>query len=182
MDEKARAAWAAKIKPARVARGLTQRDVADMSGVSLKTVGNIESGRLIPQAANLRKLMVALDLGPNPMDNFPDWVAEWIAVIAPLIQAIPQPPRNQVMTEVVMILGNAAAGRYPDNVTSLTRNNNVRSLDVADDSKLGPDGMPPFDERELLAARRVSDDQASLRPKAPNPEDYPDDEGPESGA
>ncbi|WP_083543682.1 helix-turn-helix domain-containing protein [Rhodococcus sp. 2G] len=110
MDEAARAQWASKIRPARMAKHLTQEELAELSGVARRTIGNIESGRMIPQAANLRKLMIALDLGPEPEESYPEFVREWIAVIAPLIQAIPQPPRNAVMTEVVMLLGNAAGG------------------------------------------------------------------------
>lgn len=127
MDEQSRATWASKIKPARTAKGLTQQELSDISGVALRTIGNIEAGRMVPQAANLRRLLVALDLGPDPADSYPEWVQEWIAVVAPLIQAIPQPPRNEVMTEVVMLLGNAAAGR--GKVSALKSRTKVLDLD-----------------------------------------------------
>ncbi|MDH6279478.1 helix-turn-helix domain-containing protein [Prescottella agglutinans] len=110
MTEQERGAWARRIKPVRVERGLTQKDVAEMAGVSRNTVVGAETGTTIPQADKLWRIMVALDLGTDPEDTYPEWVQEWISVIAPLIQAIPQPPRNEIMTEVVMLLGNAAAG------------------------------------------------------------------------
>ncbi|MGR6579308.1 helix-turn-helix domain-containing protein [Rhodococcus qingshengii] len=109
LDEQARESWASKIKPARVAKGLTQQELADMSGVARRTIGNIEGGKMVPQIAVLRRLLIALDLGPDPAGSYPDWVEEWLAVIAPLIQSIPQPPRNRVMTDVVLMLGNAVA-------------------------------------------------------------------------
>lgn len=127
MDEQERATWASKIKPARVAKGLTQQELADMSGVARRTIGNIETGKMIPQAGNLRRLMMALDLGPDPADEYPEWVREWIAVIAPLIQVIPQPPRNEVMTEIVMLLGNAAAGT--GKVAALKKRGTALNLD-----------------------------------------------------
>ncbi|WP_415395155.1 helix-turn-helix domain-containing protein [Rhodococcus globerulus] len=111
MAEQDRAAWSKKLKPARVAKGLTQRDVSEMSGVSLKTIGNIESGRMIPQAANLKRLMMALDLGPNPADGWPDWVHTWIAVVAPLIQQVPEESRGDLMLKIVMMIGEAITDR-----------------------------------------------------------------------
>lgn len=130
MTEQERSTWASKIRPARVARSLSQQEVADMAGVARNTVVNAESGTKIPQADKLWRIMIALDLTPDPREEWPDWVQEWIAVIAPLIQAIPQPPRNQVMTEVVMMLGNAAMGnpRSKDPRPDVVADDNVHQL------------------------------------------------------
>lgn len=199
MTEQERAAWGAKIRPARHEMGLTQQEVAEMSGVSLKTIGNIESGRIVPQAASLRRLMMALDLGPDPADSFSDDVHTWLAILGPLIANLPADTRGEVMLGVVKSLGEEIAGRSP----RLTADTNV------DDSKkpesqrlalvrrdeggkpqslptenqgLNPDGMPPFDPSKLLAARQVPDELSSLRPQLQNPEDVPDPAGPEDGA
>ena len=128
MDEASRSMWASKIRPARMAKGLKQEELAEMSGVARRTIGNIESGRMVPQAANLRKLMIALDLGPEPEQSYPEFVREWIAVIAPLIQAIPQPTRTAVMTDVVMLLGNAA-GAGGGKIHALKPRNQAVTLD-----------------------------------------------------
>ncbi|NKS97519.1 helix-turn-helix domain-containing protein [Rhodococcus hoagii] len=108
MDEQTRRAFAAKIKPARVAAGLQQEELAEMAGVSRRTIGNIERGKVVPQAEVLWKLMTALDLTPHPADDLPDWVDEYVQIIAPLIMAIEQPRRSQVMREVIFMLGRAA--------------------------------------------------------------------------
>lgn len=187
MDEQERRAWARKIKPARQEKGLTQDELEMMSGVSRRTIGNIESGRMVPQAGNLRKLMMALDLGPDPTESLPDWVHTWIAVLGPLIQAVPEPRRNDTMLEVVQLLGNAVAGTgsrpaaVAGEPTASRSADNVHALNPRNQG-LNPDGMPPFDESDMLAARHVPDELSSLRPKTPNPEDFPDEDGPENGA
>lgn len=130
MDEQARIEWARKIKPARLAKGLTQGDLAEMSGVAIRTIGNIETGKMVPQDANLRKLMMALDLLDDPADDYPDWVSEWLAVIGPLIQQIPQPPRNAVMTDVVVMLASAIKD---SNVTAFPQRAHPSTADVEPD-------------------------------------------------
>lgn len=54
-----------------------------------------------------------------------------------------------------------AANGGADKVTPLTRPN----------QGLNPDGMPPFDPAKGLAAYEVPDDEASMRPPEPRPED-----------
>lgn len=109
MDEQTRKAYASKIKQARVAAGLRQEELADIAGVSRRTIGNIERGTVVPQSAVLRRLMTALDMAPHPGDHLPDWVDEYMQIIAPLIMSIQQPERGEVMRRVILLLSEAAA-------------------------------------------------------------------------
>ncbi|ORL01788.1 hypothetical protein A6F55_19035 [Prescottella equi] len=179
---------------------MTQQELADMSGVSLKTIGNIESGRIVPQMANLRKLMIALDLGPDPADSLPSDVHTWLAILGPLIANLPADRRDSVMLKVVTSLGEEIAGhsvRVSEGMSAADvdeelakaqriglvpseEDDNVHHL-IQRNQGLNPDGMPPFDPEEVLAAREVPDELSSLRPSAT--EDHaPDPDGPEHGA
>ncbi|MBM4522480.1 helix-turn-helix domain-containing protein [Rhodococcus hoagii] len=186
--EQERMTWASKIKPARVSRGLTQQEVAEMAGVSRNTVVSAESGSKVPQSDKLWRIMIALDLGPDPADSFPDDVHTWLAILGPLIANIPTAKRESAMVRVITMLGQEiAGGTRPDiafpaiPVESNAAADNVHNL-IRRDQGLNPDGMPPFDPEEILAAREVPDDLSSLRPSTPNPEDAPDPDGPDGGA
>lgn len=186
--EQERMTWASKIKPARVSRGLTQQEVAEMAGVSRNTVVSAESGSKVPQSDKLWRIMIALDLGPDPADSFPDDVHTWLAILGPLIANIPTAKRESAMVRVITMLGQEiAGGTRPDiafpaiPVESNVAADNVHNL-IRRDQGLNPDGMPPFDPEEILAAREVPDDLSSLRPSMPNPEDAPDPDGPDGGA
>ncbi|NKR72945.1 helix-turn-helix domain-containing protein [Rhodococcus hoagii] len=185
--EQERMTWASKIKPARVSRGLTQQEVAEMAGVSRNTVVSAESGSKVPQSDKLWRIMIALDLGPDPADSFPDDVHTWLAILGPLIANIPTAKRESAMVRVITMLGQEIASR-PDVAfpgmpveSDVAAADNVHDL-IRRDQGLNPDGMPPFDPAEILAAREVPDDLSSLRPATPNPEDAPDPDGPDDGA
>lgn len=200
LPEQERAAWGAKIKPARQKKGMTQQELAEMSGVSLKTIGNIESGRIVPQMANLRKLMIALDLGPDPADSLPADVHTWLAILGPLIANLPAERRNSVMLKVVTSLGQEIAGQTVRVAEGMSASDvdeelskaqrlglvpaeeadNVHHL-IQKNQGLNPDGMPPFDPDEVLAAREVPDELSSLRPDTSD-DSAVDPDGPEHGA
>lgn len=203
MTEQEREAWARKVRPARLEKGITQDELEMMSGVSRRTIGNIEAGRMIPQAKNLRKLMVALDLGPDPADSYPDWVHTWLAIFGPLIAKLPEEGRGEVLSSIVTTLGEAImAGNQVRVTTGMSRDevdrelkkaqklglvpteDNVRPLTSKNQpTGLDPDGMPPWsDDMEILAARRVPDHMTSMRPKIEYADEFPDEDGPEGGA
>lgn len=53
-----------KIKQYRIALGMTQKDLEDKSGVSLRSIVRLEQGNSV-QLESLIKILVALDLGKN---------------------------------------------------------------------------------------------------------------------
>lgn len=61
-----------RIKRARLAKGLTQQDVADGVGVSLISVSNWEVDKTIPKGANLAKLAEFLGVDISYLTPFGD--------------------------------------------------------------------------------------------------------------
>jgi transcriptional regulator with XRE-family HTH domain len=60
-------AVAVRLRLLRERRLLSQRDLAALAGVSQTTIVNIESGRNRPHPSTLRRLAVALDVGPEAL-------------------------------------------------------------------------------------------------------------------
>ncbi len=51
----------AKLKELRLSRNLTQEQLAELIGISLKTYKNYESGTTVPRIPVFRKLVIALE-------------------------------------------------------------------------------------------------------------------------
>lgn len=60
-------AFGAALIKARDAKGFTQRQLADASGVSLSAIKAYESGRNLPGARELREICQAVEVSPNRM-------------------------------------------------------------------------------------------------------------------
>lgn len=110
MTRQERLSHAARVETAREARGWTQQELADRAGVSRGSVGNIERAKTAPQAEKLWRVMVALDLSPDPLAGIPEAARKWVAIIAPLIAALPDERREDVMMSVLMTLGRETRG------------------------------------------------------------------------
>lgn len=67
-----------KLLAARDRKGLTQRDLANLSGVPQKTISRIESGKDIPKLPTLIKLAEALDLKLTIMEKTKDELSSTI--------------------------------------------------------------------------------------------------------
>ena len=50
------------IQKARLAKKMTQETLSEITGVSLRTISNIENGKQHPRFDNLEKLVIALDI------------------------------------------------------------------------------------------------------------------------
>lgn len=99
--EQERERYAAQIAPARKALGLSQEDLSERADVTRRTIGSVERGDSIPQAAVLKRLMVALDIFPCEQGDFSGSTSAWLAALGPLIESLPEPARERVMIEVV---------------------------------------------------------------------------------
>jgi transcriptional regulator with XRE-family HTH domain len=118
MSQQDRVSYARRIEQARNAMGLTQQQLADMSDTSRGTIGNIESGKTVPQSDVLWRIMGALEMR-HDMD--PQWSAEvqrWLSIIAPLLEQMSAEVRERAMQEVLSILAAAVrpAETSPSNV------------------------------------------------------------------
>lgn len=60
-----------KIKIYRITKELSQKDIADITGVSLRSISRLEQGESV-QMDNLFKILLALDLGDNIEMLVPD--------------------------------------------------------------------------------------------------------------
>lgn len=57
------------LRELRLERVLTQRELAEKAGVSKATIVGIETGRIRPYPATLRKLAEALDVPPSALSE-----------------------------------------------------------------------------------------------------------------
>lgn len=107
MTEQQRVTYTARLRAARRARGLSQDEVAERAGVSRNTVGNAESGKVLPQSAVLWRIMGALDLRPDPGREWSPEVEGWLRMLAPLIEQLDADARERVMLDVLGRVGDA---------------------------------------------------------------------------
>lgn len=60
----------AGIRISREILGLTQRDLADMSGISLRQIRIVESDKVSPRMSTINKIAKALDMTPGKVAQF----------------------------------------------------------------------------------------------------------------
>lgn len=119
-----RLSYGSLVKNLRLARGYKQEDLSAMSGVSRKTIGNIESQKTAGQPLIMERLFRHLGVtGPAPLDSD---VQNYLTIIGPLIAAIPGPLRKQVLTRVVEILVEAISGQE----SAGAKNHSQEKLDI----------------------------------------------------
>lgn len=96
----------------RAEKGLTQAELEDRSGVTSRTIRNIESGTVAGQADKLIRLFVALgvDLDGDARAE----VDSYVAMIAPLLQAIHPDHRLAAVSQVIPVLSDAVR-EHPNN-------------------------------------------------------------------
>lgn len=102
MDEQTRMRYAAQLKPARIAAGMTQAEVAEAAGIARNTYAATEAGSTIPQAEKLWNAMSIVGILPG--SDEPAWLQEWWRIIGPLARRVPAGRRAQVMGEIVRAL------------------------------------------------------------------------------
>ena len=109
-----------KLRELRRVRGLSQKDVADRSGVGEKTLSSFETGQRIGslKISQLRKILAvygvseaeffsdALDRQLAPWDTSPD--AENPAKIAQDLRLLPEPIRENLLAKFRLMLDTAS--------------------------------------------------------------------------
>lgn len=60
----------ARLRDLRLSRALSQRDLAQLSGVAQQTVVDLELGRREPRLQTIRRLAQALGVEPGHVDEF----------------------------------------------------------------------------------------------------------------
>lgn len=102
MSEQERMRFAAMVKPARLALGLTQAEVAEAAGVARNTVAHLEAGKQIPQAEKLWAIMLVVGVRPDSKEQ-PEWLDEWLAILIPALHRLAPEDRGRVLGECVRI-------------------------------------------------------------------------------
>lgn len=120
--QKERLLYGALVAELRAERRLTQQSLADRSGVTSRTIRNIEKGDVSPQADKLIRLYTALDIDLDGTLWDAD-VYRYTAMIAPLIRDIHPSYRLDAVAEVIPALSRSV-GKHPnaavENVTLFT--------------------------------------------------------------
>lgn len=100
-----RLSYGGMVAKLRAENGLTQGELEDRSGVTSRTIRNIETGAVAGQADKLISLFVALgvDLDGDARAE----VDSYVAMIAPLLQAIHPDHRLAAVGQVIPILSDA---------------------------------------------------------------------------
>lgn len=120
MDHTNANAIATLIKDSRLRKGYTQQELADLTGVSIRSIQRIENGEVAPRGATLRLLGEQLELKDITQQHLTlDQPVVAAAVAVPAAENTQ--PRNVILTistGVFLILGTAAfmaqSPRFPE--------------------------------------------------------------------
>lgn len=100
----------------RADKGITQGELEDKSGVTSRTIRNIETGTVAGQADKLIRLFIALDVDLD--GDARAEVDSYVAMIAPLLQAIHPDHRLAAVSQVIPVLSDAV--RVHPNLDAIT--------------------------------------------------------------
>lgn len=143
MTKTERRALIAAVRAARIALGMTQSELAEAAGVSLKTVNNMESGRTDGQDATVARMAHAVGLEESPVLD--DSTQQLLAVLGPLIQQIPETRRATPVAQCVAILSDAirrGPGRETARSEECARTSAPRLTVISDNAPEGWEEMP----------------------------------------
>lgn len=100
-----RLSYGAIIADLRAAKGITQGELEDRSGVTSRTIRNVETGAVAGQSEKLISLFLALgvDIDGDARSD----VEPYLAMIAPLLMSIDPDHRLAAVTEVIPVLTQA---------------------------------------------------------------------------
>ncbi|MFE5790677.1 helix-turn-helix domain-containing protein [Rhodococcus erythropolis] len=141
--EEDRERFAKEVGPARRSQGITQEELAEMSGISKNTIGNIERGATVPQAAKLLPLLRFLGIGPAALSLRPV-VAEQMNMISGMFELLPDDDVPAVGAKVTrLILNEVHRLKSTDNVVPMRPWNNAPTYD--------PNYEPDFSEYDAAS-------------------------------
>lgn len=122
--------YAKEIKAARKEQGISQDELAEMSGVSRNTISNIERGKTLPHASNLLPLMRFLGIGPAAPRELRSIVAEQINIISSMFELLPDADVPAVGAKVSkLILDEVHRLKSQDNVVPIRPWGNAPTYD-----------------------------------------------------
>lgn len=102
MNTDERRAWGPLIRAARKSAGVYLEELETKSGVSRRTISDIERGNKVGQEDKIRALLRALGI-PQPLELDAD-VKGFVAMLGPLLQRLGPDERARVMPAVVSLV------------------------------------------------------------------------------
>lgn len=136
--------FAKQVGPARKAQGITQDALAEMSGVSKNTIGNIERGATVPQAAKLLPLLEFLGIGPSSAIALRPVVAEQMDLIGSMLELLPDSEVPAVGAKVSkLVLDEIHRVKAADNVVPMRPWGNAPTYN--------PNDKPDFSELDAAS-------------------------------
>lgn len=91
---------------------MTQAELAKAADVSRATINGLEKGSSVPQADVLERVLRVFGAGDDP--TYSPRTELWLTMIGSLIEAIPEPRREQTVNSVIRTLGGAVRASAAD--------------------------------------------------------------------
>lgn len=105
MDAGQRRQLASQIRQQRKARGMSQEDLAEASGVSLRAVQNAELGKNTPQEGNLLAMLEVLGMAPSAEATRKSWprdIQVFLDVMGAYLSTVPEDSRLEKYREMTL--------------------------------------------------------------------------------
>lgn len=142
---------AAQVKRLRLDAGMTQAELADLTGITRQALSNIERGA-VPQAGNLSRIYEVFGVALEPVEFSPE-TSQWLAIVGGIMDSLPEPRRAAA--------GKAAVDAVTDElVAAANANRAVVSLQDHRDSKSvsgSDENVIPENLEEEWAGRYAAD-------------------------
>lgn len=116
-------------------KGMTQESLAERSGVTSRTIRNIEGGENAGQADKLIRLFIALDIDLDGTLWTAD-VHRYTSMLAPLIHAIHPDHRLAAVTDLMPVLTRAVQAHPNGDVGGIDDADSIPTLDSHRERKL----------------------------------------------
>lgn len=107
--EKERLSKAREVRRARLALGLHQDEVAERAGVSRRTISNIESGKVIPQADVLWRVLGAVELRDDLRREWSEDVDGWLHIVGNILEQMDDKSRSRAVREMLVYITGPGA-------------------------------------------------------------------------
>lgn len=120
MTAKDRANLGPAVKARRVARKMSQDDLANAAGISRKTLGTFEQGKTAPHTDKLRAILEALDVAQvSDIDRQYGAASHgFIAAVVPLFERLPEHLKSDAQQDIVVLLAGKLQRAAAGNVTA----------------------------------------------------------------
>lgn len=104
MNREERAAFGPRIRAERSRMGMSQAQLAEAAGTTMRTVGSIERGDTTAQPKLLVRLLAALGLSPDGDGNADEELDTLVSVVRPFLATLDRAHRARVMPRLIEAL------------------------------------------------------------------------------